>query len=67
MSDNPAVMCRLCGLGIRDADAVAKVGGDFLHASCAELAYSDRSDWKHTEIGTLNQLSRGAISGGGSL
>ncbi len=61
------LICRLCGLGIRDADAVAKVAGDFLHAPCAELAYSDRPEWTHTEIGTLNQLSRAAISGGASL
>ena len=63
MSDNPAVICRLCGLGIRDADAVAKVAGDYLHAPCAETAFRDRADWKHTEIGTLNQLSSAAISG----
>ena len=61
------VMCRLCGLGIRDADAVAKIAGDFLHASCAETAYRGRPGWEHTEIGTLNQLSRGAIGGGASL
>ena len=67
MSEHALVICRLCGLGIRDADAVAKVAGDFLHAACAEAAYADRPDWKHTEIGTLNQLARGAISGGGTL
>ena len=64
MSDKTtAVICRLCGLGIRDGDAVAKIAGDFLHASCAEVVYVDRPEWKHTEIGTLNQLSRAAISG----
>lgn len=64
MSDKKtAVICRLCGLGIHDADAVAKIAGDVLHASCAEIAYMDRTQWKHTEIGTLNQLSQAAISG----
>jgi len=60
-----AVICRLCGLGIRDADAdaVAKIAGKFLHVSCAEVAHVDRPEWKHTEIGTLNQLSCAAISG----
>ena len=67
MPDEPVVICRLCGLGIRELDAAAKVGGDILHASCAEAAYSDRPEWSHTAIGTLNQLSRGAISGGGTL
>ena len=62
-----AVICRMCGLGIRDADATAKVAGNFLHASCAEAAYSDLPEWTHTEIGTLNQLSQAAISGGASL
>lgn len=65
VTDRP-VICRLCGLGIRSADTVVMII-DFLHASCAELAYSDRPEWKHTEIGTLNQLSRGAISGGATL
>jgi hypothetical protein len=65
MSGNAqVVICRLCGIGIRDADSVAKVAGEFLHAPCAEVAFKDRADWKHTEIGTLNQLSCGAISGG---
>ena len=67
LSDKAAVICRLCGLGIRDADALAKIAGDFLHASCAEVADMDRPEWKHTEIRTLNQLARGAISGGASL
>ena len=67
MSNKAMVICRLCGLGIRDADAVARIADDFLHAACAEVAYADRPLWKHTEIGTLNQLSRGAISGGGSF
>ena len=59
--------CRLCGLGIRDEDAVAKVAGELLHAACAEVAFEDRPKWTHTEIGTLNQLSRGAIGGSASL
>ena len=67
MPDEPVVICRLCGLGIRELDAAAKVADAFLHASCAEAAYSDRPEWTHTAIGTLNQLSRGAVSGGGTL
>ena len=67
MSDKVAVVCRWCGLGIRDADEVAKIAGEFLHASCAEPIYRDRPEWKHTEIGILNQLARGAIMGGSGL
>ena len=67
MPDEPVVICRLCGLGIRELDAAANVADAFLHASCAEAAYSDRPEWTHTAIGTLNQLSRGAVSGGGTL
>ncbi|MFM2077926.1 MAG: hypothetical protein RJA49_1816, partial [Actinomycetota bacterium] len=58
------VECRLCGHGIRDEDTVAKVAGELLHAACAEGTFRDRPEWTHTEIGTLNQLSRGAIGGG---
>lgn len=65
MAAETVVICRMCGLVIRATDSVAKVDGTFLHAPCAETAYSDRPDWAHTEIGTLNQLARGAISGGG--
>lgn len=64
---NEAVVCRLCGLVIRDEDAVAKVGGELLHAACAEVAYAGRPEWTHSEIGTLNQLSRGAIGGGATI
>jgi hypothetical protein len=49
-------------LTIRDADEVAVVVGEALHASCAEDVYADQPEWKHTQIGTLNQLaSRGII------
>ncbi len=66
MDVNASTSCRLCGLGIRDADEVADVGGELLHASCAEAVYSDQPGWKHTAIGTLNQLaSRGIIGADG--
>ena len=67
MPEEPVVSRRLCGLGIRDADAVAKVAGALLHVPCAEAAHSDRSDWAHTEIGTLNQLAQATINGGVAL
>lgn len=67
MTAEPMVICRLCGLGIRGADAAVKVEGTFLHAPCAEAAYSDRAEWMHTAIGTLNQLAQATINGGVAL
>ncbi len=62
MTKESQANCRLCGLTIRDADEVAVVVGEALHASCAEDVYADQPEWKHTQIGTLNQLaSRGII------
>lgn len=66
MNNDASTNCRLCGLGIRGADEVASVSGELLHASCASDVYSDQPEWKHTAIGTLNQLaSRGIIGADG--
>ncbi len=67
MTTTSGVVCRLCGLLIRGEDAVAKVGEGVFHASCAETEYRGSPGWKHTQIGTLNQLSRGAIGGGSTI
>ncbi len=62
-----ATVCRLCGLAVRGTDASVVVAGAAVHISCAEAAHSDDPTWQHTDIDALNQLSRGAITGGAVL
>ena len=62
-----ATVCRLCGLAVRGTDASVVVSGAAVHISCAEAAHSDDPTWQHSNIDTLNQLARGAITGGAVL
>ncbi|MEI8240275.1 MAG: hypothetical protein WCI22_12740 [Actinomycetota bacterium] len=51
---------RLCGIGLRDGDDVARLDGELFHAPCAEPAFRSSPAWRHVEVGVLNGLAAGA-------
>jgi hypothetical protein len=59
MSNDSTLTCRLCGHQLRETEHVVRLGSELLHVSCAEPALRDLPDWKHRELGPLNQLVAG--------
>lgn len=53
------VVCRLCGVAIRDEDSIVVIRDEPLHAPCAEVAFRDSDEWEHTSVTTLSQWARG--------
>jgi hypothetical protein len=56
--------CRLCGIGLRVGDDVARIDGELFHSPCAEPAFRNLPVWRHVEVGVLNGL---AVGGGNAL
>ena len=59
MSIDASTKCRLCGCQLRETEQIVRLGTDLLHLSCAEPALRDSPEWKHRELGPLNQLVAG--------
>ena len=60
MASTSEPACRLCGIGLRDGDDVARIDDELFHAPCAEPAFRNSPAWRHVEVGVLNGLAAGA-------